>query len=124
MHMIHMIHTWLLPSHCMHAHAHARTNARTHKRMHARKHMHTHMYTHTCHPTHTHTHTPSPPPHTQNGELVKAMPCKHFYHVSCIDQWLARDLHCPLCKQSILGARGGAGGGEASASRGGGGHHA
>ncbi len=24
------------------------------------------------------------------GELVRCLPCMHFYHVSCIDPWLKR----------------------------------
>jgi hypothetical protein len=41
---------------------------------------------------------------------VKQLPCKHFYHSECIDQWLTRDNTCPLCKapvwqQPLSGAR-------------------
>lgn len=36
------------------------------------------------------------------GEQIKTLPCKHFYHVLCIDQWLVRKPTCPKCKRSIL----------------------
>eukprot|EP00775_Hariotina_reticulata_P002703 gene2703-biopygen4318 len=32
---------------------------------------------------------------------VKQLPCKHFYHSECIDQWLIRDNTCPLCKAPV-----------------------
>ncbi|GIL48151.1 hypothetical protein Vafri_4840 [Volvox africanus] len=40
----------------------------------------------------------------EDGERVKHLPCKHFYHVACIDQWLGRDITCPLCKDNVLDA--------------------
>ncbi|KAJ9146650.1 hypothetical protein P3X46_028887 [Hevea brasiliensis] len=27
--------------------------------------------------------------------------CKHVYHAFCINQWLAKDRHCPLCRGSV-----------------------
>ncbi|KXS09068.1 hypothetical protein M427DRAFT_141478 [Gonapodya prolifera JEL478] len=37
------------------------------------------------------------------GVLVKALPCKHEYHVACIDPWLIQvSPSCPMCKQSVL----------------------
>ncbi|KAI8088743.1 uncharacterized protein BX664DRAFT_314016 [Halteromyces radiatus] len=29
---------------------------------------------------------------------IRQLPCKHIYHVHCIDSWLARSQVCPLCK--------------------------
>ena len=29
--------------------------------------------------------------------------CNHGFHKACIDKWLARDTHCPLCRGSIRG---------------------
>ncbi|GMI80601.1 hypothetical protein HRI_001729400 [Hibiscus trionum] len=27
--------------------------------------------------------------------------CKHLYHQFCIDQWLVKNRHCPLCRGSV-----------------------
>lgn len=35
------------------------------------------------------------------GELVTFLPCRHHFHKKCIDEWLATDKSCPLCKQDI-----------------------
>ena len=35
------------------------------------------------------------------GELVTSLPCRHHFHKKCIDEWLATDKSCPLCKQDI-----------------------
>lgn len=35
------------------------------------------------------------------GELVTFLPCGHHFHKKCIDEWLATDKSCPLCKQDI-----------------------
>ncbi|PNW71369.1 hypothetical protein CHLRE_16g651400v5 [Chlamydomonas reinhardtii] len=40
----------------------------------------------------------------EEGERVKHLPCKHFYHIACIDTWLGRDITCPLCKDNVLEA--------------------
>ncbi|KAJ4824744.1 hypothetical protein Tsubulata_032392 [Turnera subulata] len=29
--------------------------------------------------------------------------CKHIYHQACIDTWLVKDRHCPLCRDSVRG---------------------
>ncbi|PON64202.1 43kDa postsynaptic protein [Trema orientale] len=29
--------------------------------------------------------------------------CNHGFHKACVDKWLARDKHCPLCRGSIRG---------------------
>jgi hypothetical protein len=36
------------------------------------------------------------------GEEVRAMPCGHVYHSSCIDLWLAQRADCPLCKADVV----------------------
>ncbi|RYG53612.1 hypothetical protein EON66_08275 [archaeon] len=38
----------------------------------------------------------------QAGELVRPLPCCHFFHAACIDQWLAERAVCPLCKVDVL----------------------
>lgn len=49
-------------------------------------------------------------PFVEGQDKVKVLPCGHSgFHVACIDQWLARETYCPLCKQSVVpGAEGGA----------------
>lgn len=29
--------------------------------------------------------------------------CNHRYHRDCIDMWLSKDIHCPLCRDSVHG---------------------
>lgn len=36
---------------------------------------------------------------------VKVLPCRHGFHVPCIDEWLARSDLCPICKHSVLEIR-------------------
>mmetsp|Transcript_90536 Transcript_90536/g.141958 ORF Transcript_90536/g.141958 Transcript_90536/m.141958 type:complete len:313 (+) Transcript_90536:43-981(+) len=37
----------------------------------------------------------------QGGEELRILPCLHRYHRSCIDTWLARNRHCPVCKHDV-----------------------
>eukprot|EP01065_Artemidia_motanka_P027224 TRINITY_DN3244_c0_g1_i1.p2 TRINITY_DN3244_c0_g1~~TRINITY_DN3244_c0_g1_i1.p2 ORF type:complete len:315 (+),score=90.02 TRINITY_DN3244_c0_g1_i1:159-1103(+) len=34
---------------------------------------------------------------------VRTLPCFHFFHTHCVDQWLGRHANCPSCKTSIIG---------------------
>ncbi|KAG7391522.1 hypothetical protein PHYPSEUDO_004592 [Phytophthora pseudosyringae] len=34
-------------------------------------------------------------------EEVRALPCLHFYHRECIDQWLMYHRQCPICKHVV-----------------------
>ncbi|KAJ2720764.1 E3 ubiquitin-protein ligase znrf3 [Coemansia sp. Benny D115] len=39
------------------------------------------------------------------GESLRLLPCKHAFHVKCIDMWLLSKhmtVHCPVCKSSIV----------------------
>lgn len=36
----------------------------------------------------------------EQGTTVKLLPCMHGFCSACIDAWLARDTHCPICKES------------------------
>lgn len=38
-----------------------------------------------------------------DGDQLRQMPCKHEFHVKCIDPWLLANHNCPLCKYNILG---------------------
>lgn len=39
--------------------------------------------------------------HFADGDDVKTLPCLHFYHQRCVDQWLRMDNSCPVCKTPI-----------------------
>ncbi len=34
------------------------------------------------------------------GDQVRDLPCKHFFHLSCVDSWLRSESTCPLCRES------------------------
>lgn len=40
----------------------------------------------------------------QPGEMIREMPCNHFFHGSCSDRWLRINSTCPMCRASIRGA--------------------
>ena len=35
------------------------------------------------------------------GEVVINLLCKHSFHKECLAGWLAKEKHCPLCKQEV-----------------------
>jgi hypothetical protein len=35
------------------------------------------------------------------GDAFRSLPCKHSYHVECIDTWLKSNRTCPLCKADV-----------------------
>ena len=37
----------------------------------------------------------------ETGEVLKTIPCQHHFHAECLDKWLAKSRHCPLCTQDI-----------------------
>ncbi|KAH7278961.1 hypothetical protein KP509_38G066400 [Ceratopteris richardii] len=39
----------------------------------------------------------------QVSEKILQLPiCKHSFHVQCIDEWLAKNVTCPICRTSVL----------------------
>ncbi len=38
----------------------------------------------------------------EDREEIKQLPCRHLYHPLCIDTWLQRNCHCPVCKTDTL----------------------
>ncbi|KAK9765946.1 hypothetical protein K7432_005324 [Basidiobolus ranarum] len=37
----------------------------------------------------------------EDGENLREMRCLHYFHVTCIDEWLKLNRTCPLCKRDI-----------------------
>lgn len=38
----------------------------------------------------------------QLGLPVRRLPCRHMYHVACVDEWLSQCRICPVCKHDII----------------------
>ncbi|RKP05620.1 hypothetical protein THASP1DRAFT_19586, partial [Thamnocephalis sphaerospora] len=38
----------------------------------------------------------------EEGETLRQLQCHHYFHQSCVDQWLHINAHCPVCKQALL----------------------
>ena len=36
-----------------------------------------------------------------NGDTIRFLPCMHYYHIRCVDDWLMRSLTCPTCMQRV-----------------------
>ncbi|MBA0784442.1 hypothetical protein Gotri_026392 [Gossypium trilobum] len=37
-----------------------------------------------------------------DNDMLKELPCSHFFHTNCVDKWLKMKALCPLCKCSVL----------------------
>ncbi|XP_057552688.1 RING finger protein 11-like [Hippopotamus amphibius kiboko] len=35
------------------------------------------------------------------GDPIRSLPCKHVYHLDCIDEWLTRSFNCPYCRGPV-----------------------
>mmetsp|Transcript_13346 Transcript_13346/g.25050 ORF Transcript_13346/g.25050 Transcript_13346/m.25050 type:complete len:316 (+) Transcript_13346:134-1081(+) len=38
----------------------------------------------------------------QDKECLRILPCGHYFHQECVDQWLLAKDFCPYCRQSIV----------------------
>jgi hypothetical protein len=36
-----------------------------------------------------------------NDEILTELPCKHYYHKTCVDKWLTINKTCPLCRSPV-----------------------
>nr|XP_043626955.1 E3 ubiquitin-protein ligase At1g63170-like [Erigeron canadensis] len=36
-----------------------------------------------------------------DNDLLRELPCSHFFHIECVDKWLKINASCPLCKFEI-----------------------
>lgn len=39
----------------------------------------------------------------ENGDELRVLPCKHEFHLQCVDRWLKVKKECPLCRGDISG---------------------
>jgi hypothetical protein len=38
----------------------------------------------------------------EDGDQLRALPCSHYFHVSCVDAWLGnKSSTCPVCRTSV-----------------------
>ena len=37
----------------------------------------------------------------KENEYLRKLSCEHFYHKDCVDEWLLKDKHCPICKNEV-----------------------
>mmetsp|Transcript_58768 Transcript_58768/g.108471 ORF Transcript_58768/g.108471 Transcript_58768/m.108471 type:complete len:698 (+) Transcript_58768:76-2169(+) len=38
----------------------------------------------------------------QEGDSIRVLRCRHVFHSQCVDEWLSRETHCPLCRESLV----------------------
>jgi len=37
----------------------------------------------------------------QRGEVIRILPCEHFFHYKCLKPWFKKSNACPLCRLNI-----------------------
>lgn len=37
----------------------------------------------------------------KENDLIKVLPCNHFFHKNCLDLWFIKEGVCPICRQSL-----------------------
>jgi E3 ubiquitin-protein ligase RNF13 len=37
----------------------------------------------------------------QKGEVIRILPCDHFFHYKCLKPWFKKSNACPLCRLNI-----------------------
>ena len=37
----------------------------------------------------------------KNGDRVRILPCMHYYHRACIDNWFKESTKCPICQYDL-----------------------
>jgi hypothetical protein len=41
----------------------------------------------------------------EERDKLRQFACTHHFHQTCVDRWLRRNRHCPLCQQSLDNAK-------------------
>jgi len=39
--------------------------------------------------------------HAKPDENLKVLPCRHEFHVGCVDEWLRQSKKCPICREEV-----------------------
>ena len=34
-------------------------------------------------------------------DIIKELPCKHYFCKKCVDKWLIKTMNCPLCRKVV-----------------------
>ena len=39
-----------------------------------------------------------------DSDIIRQLPCKHYYHKACVDPWMSEHGTCPTCRSNIVTA--------------------